>query len=212
MRRFSILALTLASLAFVGTTVHAQVFYEYPGVPVVKENEPVFGPCIGLGDDLFRINGFARFNVSTLMDFGLELVFDNANDTWRYGAGGDVKYAIVPENTTMPFDLSLNAGFGFESGGDVKSIIVPLGGLVSRPLQLASGRVFAPYGGVYLLILHTSIDLPADVADEVDSSDTDTDVELRGGVRLEMNAQADLFAALHLGAGTMFYIGLNWRL
>jgi hypothetical protein len=200
--------LMLAALVVLSTQAQAQVFYEFPGAPVTKEHEPVLGPYIAIGDDLVRLGAYGRFNVTRLTDLGLELVFDNQNDDWRIGAGGDVKYAIVPTSVTLPFDLSLNAGFGFESGGDVTTILVPIGGVISRPLELASGRVLTPYGGVYVLIIHTSVDGPPGF----DASDTDADVELRTGISVQMKDQADVFAALHLGSGTRFYIGLNWHL
>ena len=210
MKRYFAILLAVTALVCMCTAASGQVFYEYPGAPVVKENEPVIGSCLRIGDNLFRIDGYARFNVSPDMDFGLELVFDNFHDNWRYGAGGDVKYAIVPTDATMPFDLSVNGGFGFESGDDITTLIFPFGGVISRPLELASGRTLTPYGGVYLLLLHTSID--TNIPGVGSTSDTDTDVEIRGGVNFNVADQADLFAALHLGAGNRFYIGLNWHL
>ena len=203
MRRYFITLFTVTALVCVCATASAQVFYEYPGAPVVTENEPVIGTCLGIGDELFRIDGYARFNLSPTMDLGLELLFDNFDENWRYGAGGDVKYAIVPKDVTMPFDLSLNGGFGFESGNDITTLVFPVGGLISRPLELSSGRTLVPYGGVYLLLVHTSVG---------SFSNTESDVELRGGANFNVDDQADLFAALHLGAGTMFYIGINWHL
>jgi hypothetical protein len=207
------------SLLLVGTGASAQVFYQYPAAPVVPENEPVFGPAIGIGEDLFRINGFARFNISTPMDLGLEIVFDridtssdyDQNDgVWRFGAAADVKYAFIPpDDMTMPFDLSFNAGFGFESGGDITNIIIPIGAMISKPVEIAPSRLFTPYAGVYLLIIHTSVDLGGTFGDV---SDTDTDVELRGGASVSVTEIADIFAALHFGYGTRFYVGLNWHL
>jgi hypothetical protein len=218
MRRLCLL-ITATALIALGTGASAQVFYEYPAAPVVRENEPVFGPAIAIGDNLFRINGFARFNISVPFDLGLEIVFDRVtvpdvglgeDDIWRFGAAADVKYLFIPpEDMTMPFDLAFNAGFGYESGGDVTNIIVPVGALISRSLELAPSRLLTPYAGVYLLIFHTSYDIGGDQGDR---SNTDTDVELRGGVSVGVTEQADIFAALHLGSGNKFYIGLNWRL
>jgi hypothetical protein len=219
MRR-SYLVIAVMSLLLFCTSAYAQVFYEYPAAPVVGENEPVFGPAIAIGEDLFRLNGFARFNVAAPWDFGLEIVFDridisngfaNQDDSiWRFGAGADIKYLFIPpDDMTMPFDLAFNAGFGFESGGDITDIIVPVGALISKSLEIAPNRLFTPYAGVYLLIIHTSVDFGGSLGDV---SDTDTDVELRGGGSVSVTDVADIFAALHLGNGTKFYVGLNWRL
>jgi len=209
MRRFIFVAAAI-SVLLLGAGASAQVFYEYPAAPVVRENEPVFGPAIAIGEhDLFRVNGFARFNISVPMDLGLELVLDNVSDVTRFGVGGDIKYQFIPpEDMTMPFDLAFNAGFGFESGGDVTTIVIPIGALISKSIEIAPSRLVTPYAGVYLLILHTSID----AGRYGDVSDTDTDVELRGGASVSITDMADVFAALHLGSGTKFYIGLNWHL
>jgi hypothetical protein len=194
----------------------AQVFYLYPGAPVVKDAEPAMGASLGIGEDIFRLLGYTRFNINEVTDFGLELIFDHfssdvpgGDDAWRVGAGADVKYAIVPQNTSLPFDLAVNAGLGFESGGDLTNINIPLGGLISRPLELSNGKVVVPYGGVYILIAHYSwdVDIPGFDADE-----TDTDVEIRTGARLELKEKTSVFATLHFGAGTMFYLGLNLAL
>jgi hypothetical protein len=123
MRSYFIAFFAVTALACMCAVVSAQVFYEYPCATVAPENQPMIGSCIGIGDELFRIDGYARFNMSPVMDLGLELVFDESNDHWRSGAGGDIKYAIVPTDVTMPFDLSVNGGFGFQSGNHITSFL-----------------------------------------------------------------------------------------
>lgn len=186
----------------------AQVFYQFPGAPVVTDEHPAIGPAIAIGDNLFRINGYGRFNVTSHMDMGLEVVFDDIHDNWFAGAGGDVKYAIAPVDYEMPFDISLNAGIGFNTGNDITTIQVPFGAVISRPLKLSSGNVLTPYGGLYILIDHVSYD----AGPHGNYSDTDTDVELRLGSSLRLASSTDIFAALHLGSGTKFYVGMNFRL
>lgn len=199
---------TLLLPAVFAPSASAQVFYAYPGAPVVSDTQPAVGPFIAIGDDLFRLSGFGRFNVSSQMDLGLELVFDLIDDDWFAGAGADLKYAIIPAGYEMPFDLSLNAGIGFTAGNDITNILAPIGGIVSRPLELANGKKLTPYGGVYLLIEHFSIDTGRDD----DRSKTDTDVELRAGMSLELMDAADIFTAVHIGSGNKFYAGLNFKL
>jgi hypothetical protein len=209
MRHLCLIIMTAALLSW-SAGAFAQVFYEYPAAPAVGENKPVFGPAIAFGDHLFRVNGFARFNISAPMDFGLELVFDNISDVSRFGIGGDLKYTFIPpEDMTMPFDLSFNAGFGYESGGNLTDIVVPLGAIISRSIEIEPSRLLTPYAGVYLLILHSSFDSDGTRGTV---SDTNTDVELRGGASFGITEAADIFTALHLGSGTKFYIGLNWHL
>jgi hypothetical protein len=203
-----ILCLTaLAVLAFSFVSAPAQVYYEYPGAPVVQENQPAAGPYIAVGDNLFRTGGFARFNIVRDMDLGLEVVFDRIHSDWFAGAAGDVKYAIIPANVKLPFDWSLNAGLGFTTGSSITTITIPLGTLVSRPLQLSGGSVLTPYGGLYVLIINTSIDVAGR-----NVSDTSTDVELRGGIKLDIRERVGAFTALHLGSGNKFYIGFNFKM
>jgi hypothetical protein len=206
---------TAASIVvFLAPTAGAQVFYAYPGAPPVKKDQPAVGATIGFGDDLFRMLGYGRFNVSEVSDLGIEIVVDNTDvlggDVWRGGLAADFKYAIVPKETTMPFDLSVDAGLGYEWGGSMNNFEIPIGGMVSRPLELRGGGVIVPYGGVYILIRYTSIDLPAGVPG--DDDDWDVDVELRGGTGYRINQASMAFATLHLGAGTKFYLGVNFLL
>jgi hypothetical protein len=207
-RIICLVLLGLFVLAMTAGRADAQVFYAYPGAPVVTDEQPAIGPYIAIGDDLFRMGGYGRFNVSQHMDIGLELVFDLIDDDWFPGAAGDLKYEIVPADYDMPFDLSVNAGLGFTSGHHVTNIVVPLGAVISRPLDLSNGYSLTPYGGIYLLITHFSID----TGSQHDFSDTDTDVELRAGVSLEVSRAMDVFSAIHLGAGNKFYVGLNFKL
>jgi hypothetical protein len=194
----------------------AQVFYAYPGARAVAADQPALGANAGFGSDLFRILGYGRFNVNAVSDLGIELLFDRSDtavetDVWRWGFGADYKYAIVPkDSTSMPFDLMVNAGFGYQNGGDMWNIRFPVGGLVSRPLQVKGDNVFVPYGGVYILFEYAKWDLPAGAAG--DDSDFETDVELRAGAGYHINETALAYATLYLGAGTAFYLGINFLL
>jgi len=198
-------------IAFVAPQAGAQVFYMYPGAPPVKQDQPAVGLTVGFGDNLFRTVGYGRFNVNKSSDIGVEIVLDNTDvvdsDVWRGGMAVDFKYAIVPKDSTLPFDLSVGGGFGYEWGGDMTNVEIPVGGLVSRPLELNGGSVLVPYGGVYILVRYTSIDVPS-----VDSSDWDFDVELRVGSGYHINQSSMVYATLHVGAGTKFYVGINFLL
>lgn len=213
----------IAARAFIGAILivtllasfaGAQVYYMYPGAPPVTRNEPALGVTVGIGDDLLRLLGYGRFNVNSRSDLGFEFVADNTDtfepDVMRFGLGVDYKYAIVPTETTLPFDLALNAGFGFQSGGDMTNFNVPVGGLLSRPLELRNESVLVPYGGVYILIMYSSWDLPAGFVG--DDSDWDLEVELRGGAGYQLTKKTLAYASLFLGAGTKFYLGLNFLL
>src|SRR5882672_3405576 len=76
----------------------AQVFYSYPGARPVTDTSPSLGLVAGFGDNVVRLGGFGRFNISPKSDLGLEAMFNNvksegSNDDTGYGGGGiDGKY------------------------------------------------------------------------------------------------------------------------
>jgi hypothetical protein len=216
MKATRVIIAAVALVAVLAPVTGAQVFYTYPGAQPAKPDQPALGANIGFGSDLFRILGYGRFNVNSASDLGIELLFDKADtpvdtDVWRWGFGADYKYAIVPKDTTsLPFDLALNAGFGYQNGGDLWNIRFPVGGLVSRPLNFKGDNVLVPYGGVYVLFEYAKWNLPS--SSTADDSDIEVDVELRAGAGYEFNKTALAYATLFLGAGTKFYLGINFLL
>jgi hypothetical protein len=207
MKREWMIVVAAALIAVAPRLARAQVYYLYPGAPAVTRDDAALGGTVGFGDHLVRLLGYGRFNINPVADLGLEVVLDETGGKWRVGAGADVKYGIVPEGKTMPFDLSLDAGIGFQTGGDVTNLDVPVGGLVSRPLQLDNGRVVVPYGGLYLVFRHASWDLPPGVPG--DDSNTDLDVELRLGASISVFTNGDAFVNIHIGEDFMFFLGYN---
>ena len=209
-RRVLAFAAFMAAMSLAGPT-RAQVFYTYPGAPPVKDLEPAVGANLGLGDNLLRIVGYGRFNINKVSDVGIEIVLDNLDGSgrngWRIGAGGDYKYAIVPKENNLPFDLAVNGGFGLETGADFTSILIPLGAIISRGFEIDDGgRLVTPYGGVYMIIAHNSFDSAPGVSS---SSKTDVDIELRAGGAVLINKAMSFYATLNVGAGTRFYLGIN---
>jgi len=205
-----IVAIAVATFAAGGAS--AQVFYQYPQAPVVTDSEPAAGGVFGIGEnDLLRFLGFGRFDINRSMDLGLELVVDNSDvfseSSWRMGIGADVKYSIRPDSTTLPFDLSVLAGLGFQTGGDLTNFDIPIAGVISRDLALENGRRIVPYGGVYGIVRHWSYD-PGTTS----SSETNFDLELRLGTSFEVWDSGDAFVAVHIGEAFIFTLGFNARM
>jgi hypothetical protein len=206
-------ALIIAIFATLGAAgvADAQVFHQYPGAPIVSDTQPAVGAALGFGDDLLRLVGYGRFNVSEVSDFGIEVALDHwdanfGDDGWRFGVGADFKYAIVPAETELPFDLSITGGLGIQTGNDVRNFNIPAGAVISRPLELQNSRVLVPYGALYLVYSHVSVDVPPGFPD---FSDDDLDVELRLGTSLEFGAGIAGFVNIHIGDDEMFFIGVN---
>jgi len=201
----AVLALTLASGA------RAQVYYSYPGAPPVTDTSPSLGLVAGFGDNIVRLGGFGRFNLSRVADLGLEAWYQNVdtegsgNDTSYGGAGMDGKYLLMSANENTPLDIAAQVGGGFLARSGYLNVHVPLGAMASHDFVTNDGRHIVPYGGVYLIIDYVSFDTPPGV----DGSDTDFDAEVRLGASADIVKRGSLFAALHAGNGTMFFLGFN---
>ncbi len=195
------------SLIFCVSTASAQVFYQYPEAPVVPAGEIVIGPYVAVGENkLFRGGGFFRMNATKHIDVGFELLADTYDGTGRGGLGADFRLSVFSSYKAIPFDLSIGAGVGYVSGGDVEATDIPVGAVISSPFKSDSGNTLVPYLGVYLLTIHTNVDLGSGRED----SDTDIDVELRGGARYTLAAGPDLFLTLFVGREAMVMFGVSF--
>jgi hypothetical protein len=192
--------------------VHAQVFYSYPGARPVTDNSPSLGLVAGFGEDTVRLGGFGRFNLSSVADLGLEVMYDNVDDDFEggddvgfFGFGGDGKYLLTSADEDMPLDIAAQLGVGVMTRSDYLLFHVPFGAIASHDFIMNDGRRITPYGGVYFLFDYLTVDLPA----PADDSETDFEVEMRIGASAEIVKRGSLFAALHAGAGTIFFLGFN---
>jgi len=192
-------------------SAHAQVFYSYPGARPVTDTSPSLGLVAGFGDNLVRLGGFGRFNLSSRSDLGLEAMYNNvksegsSDDTGFGGAGIDGKWLFFPSRQDMQVDIAANVGAGFLARSGYLNVHVPFGAIASHDFTMNDGRLITPYAGVYFLFDYLNFDAPAGA----DDSDTDFDVELRVGCSAEIVKRGSLFAALHAGNGTMFFLGFN---
>jgi hypothetical protein len=204
----TLIAVVLAGLP---AASHAQVFYSYPGARTVTDLSPALGAVAGFGDHLIRLEGFARFNASPVSDLGIEGMYQSVDagrggdDIGYGGAGVDYRYQLVEVGDRSPVDVSAQGGVGFVARSHYTDLHIPVGAMASRDFQLQDGRHVVPYGGVYVVIDHVSVDVPG----AGNHSDTDGDVELRLGASAEIVRRGSVFAAFHVGNGTMFFIGFN---
>jgi hypothetical protein len=177
----------------------------------VTDTSPSLGLVSGFGDNVVRLGGFGRFNLSPTSDVGLEAWYqnvdteDSAEDTSFGGAGMDGKFLLTSATESMPLDIAAQAGAGFLARSGYLDVHVPLGVIASHDFVTNDGRHIVPYGGVYLIMDFITYD----AAPGVDDSDTDFDVELRIGASADIVRRGSLFAALHAGNGTMFFLGFN---
>jgi hypothetical protein len=185
----------------------AQVYQPYFSARPVDTDSPALGGAVGFGEDMFRLAGHARFNITSSSDLGLELVFDNFDtdfdDTHYYGGGLDFKYLAVAQGDRLPFDFAVQACVGMEWGNDTSQLTVPFGFLGSKSIAMNEDGELTPFASAYVVVEHTSFD-----AAGVDD-DTDVNVEIRLGAAYEVATRSHVYAALHFGNGTMFFLGFS---
>jgi hypothetical protein len=210
-RRTGALIVIALVLGFAGSA-RAQVFYSYPGARPVVDTSVSLGLVAGFGDNLVRLEGFGRFNLTSSADLGLEAVWDNVDpegpggdDTNLLGAGADGKLLLVAADDDSPLDIAAQLGAGFLTDDDYFLLHIPFGAIASHDFVMNDGRRIVPYGGVYFLFDYASFDAPPGS----DDSETDFDVEMRVGASAEIVRRGSLFAALHAGQETMFFLGFN---
>ena len=200
---------TVVACALAGAA-HAQVFYSFPGAKPVTDASPSLGLVAGFGDNIVRLGGFGRFNLSERADLGLEAMYNNVkaegttNDTGYGGGGVDGKYQFFHARQDMQIDIAANAGVGVLARSSYSDIHVPFGALASHDFTMNDGRLIVPYAGLYFVYDYVHVDV-----DGASSGDHDFDTELRVGASAEIVKKGSLFAALHAGNGTMFFIGFN---
>ena len=208
MKRIATLLIVLSTVSvFIPAGTVAQVFYQFPEAPVVNEGHVATGPYLSYGEnETFRLGGFIRLNATKYFDVGAELLVGSLDGDGQFGGGVDAKISLFPPTASVPFDLSATVGAGASSGDTYRVFQVPVGAIISSPFTLENDKQIVPYLGVYMLIVNTKVKL--DDADDV--SDTDIDVEARGGVKYTLASGPEIFAAIHIGRDAMVMIGMNF--
>ncbi len=187
----------------------AQVFYSMPGARPARDDSPILGLTVGLGEDLFRLVGFGRFNASRSADIGLEITYEDldtgpgSNDQSRFGGGADFKALVVRQGDNTPVDAAVQLGAGVLARSNYTLIKVPVGALVSRSFALDDNRSTVPYAGVYVVMDFLDIDSRGANS----GFNSDVDVELRAGASVDLVDNATFYAAFHVGNGTLFFLG-----
>jgi hypothetical protein len=187
---------------------YAQVFYQYPDAATVEPGHFDVGTYISGGEDLFRLGGSGRLGIASYWDVGLEALVENFSGDWRGGAGGDLRYQLLPTTSKLPFDLSADVGFGFSSSSNIKIYQAPLGAIISSPLKTDGGTVITPFLGVYAVYTRTkttSTGLP-------DVTQNDVEAMLRGGASIGLTENLEIFGTLQLGPQDLGSLGINYRL
>lgn len=187
---------------------YAQVFYQYPDATTVEPGHFDVGTYMSGGEDLFRLGGSGRLGIARYWDVGFEVLVENFSGDWRGGAGGDLRYQLLPTTSKLPFDLSADVGFGFSSGSNIKIYNAPLGAIISSPLKTDGGTVIKPFLGVYAVFVRTKT-TPEGLPDVTKN---DVEAMLRGGASVGLTEKLEIFGILQLGPQDLASLGINYRL
>jgi hypothetical protein len=203
-------ALIIASVLLIAkaSAPLAQVFYQYPSAPTIEPQRLVIGSYMSGGEDLFRFGPYGRLGLGKYWDIGIEGLAENLSGDWRMGAAGDFRYRILPESKALPFDLSMDVGFGFAGDSGLTIFQLPVGGVLSVPLVMDDGTRLTPYVGVYAIYVRSEFK----AAGLPDVAEDDVEALLRGGVSVEIKKALEIFGTLQLGPEDLASIGINYRM
>ena len=129
--------------------------------------------------------------------------YDPGNQT-GFLVGLDYKYQIMEVRIEDPVDMSLGGMMDLSIFEHFK--VFSFGGFVvgSHPLVMRSGRRIIPYGRLILRFDRTNPD--------GGSSNTDFNIGLNAGGKLEVSGSTSVFLELQLDEQTALYLGVNFGL
>jgi hypothetical protein len=218
MRRFLTIALfSVLAVAACADRCQAQVFGNFYPARTVGEAERCAGAYFIVADDV--VGGLAqfRYGATYAVDLGLQLGVESVDsyvprgglyesaDSDNLLVGGDVKFAMRTADSEMPVDISVGFGAGFVDAEGAESLLFSVTGQGGWRGPEPESRGLEPYVGLALMVNRMSVDLPGGG----DSTDTDTDLEVRVGTAYVLTRAASLLAELHAGNGTAFAVGVN---
>jgi hypothetical protein len=195
----AVAALT-ASLLLLPTPVSAQFLGQVSTARTVDQGANDVGGFFGLYDHAVALFGQYRRGLSAAADFGAWAGFiDPEGGKASLVLGGDVKFQILDDQKTDPFDLALDSRVALVDYPG--SFLFSLGESVvfSHDFKVCHGSVLAPYGAVNLRLDHAS-------------SHTDWNVAAVGGAKWEVSDLIDGYGELVIDDDLGLVVGLNFKL
>jgi len=207
----TIIVLSVILLSFAGTSI-AQTFGTLMGGGASSDGEgSVF---LLAGNDAFRTGIAARFNITRVADFGIQLGLDRVCETSFWGGGGDLKLVLLESRKNLPLNLALDASLGKLDSRDVKQFLFAFGILASGIIETSQWRTVEPY--LSFLVLVKQVDRDAARGSSLESclcptgeDDTDAETLVRAGVKLSLTRETQLLLETELGDHALFGAGFN---
>jgi hypothetical protein len=150
MRTSKIISSLLIALAAAAGGAHAQTFAQFGGASASADGE---GAVFMLaGNDAFRAGALARFNISRVSDFGLQIGIDRSCEETFYGGGVDLKIVVLERTPRLPIDVALDASVGDLMNDSAGRFIFDFGILVSGAVPAGKERSIEPYGSLIVRV------------------------------------------------------------
>jgi hypothetical protein len=190
----------------------AQTFAQLGGAGAAPDGEG----CVFMlaGNNAFRTGLSARFNVSTVSDFGIQLGVDRVCEDSFYGGGLDFKVVLLESRPQLPVNLALDASFSGLNSSAAGRFIFGLGILASGVIQTSSASVIEPYLSFVVDIgrldnKEASGVLPACLCSNRDTDETTTCSIVRAGVKVPVSSEAQILIEANLGDKTLVGAAFN---
>jgi len=194
------MAALAACLLLVPTSVSAQFLGQVSTARPTDRGANDIGGFLGLYDNAMSVFGQYRHGISNAADFGFVAGFIDPNGSdARLALGGDIKFQLLDDQRSDPFDLALDSRLALIDYPG--SLLFSLGEsvVISHDFQMSEGSVLAPYGAVNLRLDHVY-------------SESNLEIAAAGGVKWEVSDLMDVFGELVIEDDLGLVMGLNFKL
>ena len=205
------LPVILIMLGTAHTSLSAQTLGQFAGASAAADGE---GSVFMLaGNEAFRTGMGARFNISRVSDFGLQLGLDRSCGESFFGGGIDFKIVILESTARLPVNLALDASFGSLTSGAARRFRFGFGILASGRIASRARGAIEPYCSLVANI--EQVDMKSGSASLADclcpgsSDETDARALARFGVKIPVSKEAQLLIEADLDRPFLFGAGFN---
>lgn len=193
------------------SSLPAQTLAQFGGAGAAPDGE---GNVFMLaGNEAFRTGLSARFNISRMSDFGLQIGIDRACDESFFGGGIDFKLVLLESRAELPVNLALDASFGSLNSDALGRILFGFGILASGRITTDSRRAIEPYLSLIVDVEQLERKHKSDRAITClcpgNDDDTVTDTLVRTGVKLPVSNEAQIIIEAELNGRALIGVAFN---
>ncbi len=204
----AVLFIANAAVMLTPEAASAQTFGQFMTAVIASEGEGGF--FVITGGDQFRTGAMARFQINRKSDFGIQAGFDRLDGLNSTGLGGDYKYYLLGEESTIPVDMAVGISFGHLRAEDRSRSIIGFAFLTSGTLTADTKIPVEPYAsiGIYTTFLHNG-DICANAGPSCHDDDRDTEMILLGGTKIILSDEYQLLFEIKLDGKISFGAAIN---